>query len=45
MKDRDLGKGIGIGVCGLGICAAAAITGDPEFLLPFLALVFISMLW
>lgn len=40
-----LGKGIGIGLCGLGIGIAAAVTGEPQCLGAFAALIFIVLFW
>lgn len=40
-----LGKGIGIGLCGLGIGWAAAATGEPGCCGAFVALIFVSLFW
>lgn len=42
-QGNQLGKGIGVGLCGLGICAAAAYTGDIAYMIGFFPLIFITL--
>ena len=42
---KDLGKGIGIGLCGIGIGYATAATGNADCCFAFIALIGIAFFW
>lgn len=44
-KGSQLGKGIAVGLCGLGIGLAAAVTGNSECLFAFFPLAFITLVF
>jgi hypothetical protein len=42
---KDLGKGIGIGLCGIGIGIACIATGDVDCCWAFAALIGLAFCW
>ena len=44
-KMKDLGKGIGIGLCGIGVGIAAWGTGEPMCCGAFVAIMILGMFW